>query len=138
MLIQVYFSHLQQQLYNRLATWLNGYVFMFLNHYAVLHFKPIWYTIKDNMITMHLTAKVIDYSSDPINIKKAAKMLNKVDTITLRDFDSEKVLKEMGVLYEIIFVDDGSQDGTLEVLRKEAATNSNIRYIIFSFRHKVL
>ena len=37
----------------------------------------IWYTIKDNMITMHLTAKVIDYSSDPINIKKAARDIAK-------------------------------------------------------------
>ena len=32
----------------------------------------IWYTIKDNIITMHLTAKVIDYSSDPINVIRAA------------------------------------------------------------------
>ncbi|WP_455963819.1 RHS repeat-associated core domain-containing protein, partial [Bacteroides bouchesdurhonensis] len=32
----------------------------------------IWYTLKDNVVTMHLTAKVINNSSDNINVKRAA------------------------------------------------------------------
>lgn len=43
-----------------------------------------------------------------------------------------KVLKEMDVLHELIFVDDGSNDKTLEILIDFAEKNENIKFISFS------
>src|SRR5436305_2670755 len=44
-----------------------------------------------------------------------------------------------GTLYEIIFINDGSKDGTLEKIITASALNSNIHYISFSrnFGHQV-
>jgi hypothetical protein len=38
-----------------------------------LHGDSIWYTKDDNVITMHVTGKVINQSSDNINVSRAAK-----------------------------------------------------------------
>ena len=43
----------------------------------------------------------------------------------------EAILKPLG-RYEIIFVDDGSADGTLAAIRAAAATNPQIRYLSFT------
>jgi dolichol-phosphate mannosyltransferase len=51
---------------------------------------------------------------------------------------SETVMK-IGVSYELIFVNDGSIDSSLEVIRKIAKTDQHIRYIDFSrnFGHQI-
>lgn len=33
----------------------------------------IWYTLNDNIVTMHVAAKIFNNSSDNINMKRAAK-----------------------------------------------------------------
>src|ERR1700757_3086423 len=38
-------------------------------------------------------------------------------------------------LYEFVFVDDGSQDNTCDLVKKEAETDSNIKLIEFSYNH---
>ena len=43
-----------------------------------------------------------------------------------------KIIEEMGVTWEFVFVDDGSTDRTLALLRKMATTDRRIRYISFS------
>ena len=43
-----------------------------------------------------------------------------------------KVLKQMPCDYEIVFIDDGSGDGTLSVIEALAKENSSVRYISFS------
>lgn len=42
------------------------------------------------------------------------------------------VLRAMGHPYEIIFIDDGSRDGTASILREIAAADSNVRVLLLS------
>lgn len=42
------------------------------------------------------------------------------------------VLKKMNTEYEILFINDGSKDNTLSVLKKFAEKDNNVRYISFS------
>jgi glycosyltransferase involved in cell wall biosynthesis len=49
------------------------------------------------------------------------------------------VLKEMEVSYELIFVNDGSKDGSLVVLKELAKQNQHVKYLDFSrnFGHQI-
>lgn len=44
----------------------------------------------------------------------------------------KKVLEEMPYSYEILFIDDGSRDGTLSVMENIAREDSHVHYISFS------
>jgi len=44
-------------------------------------------------------------------------------------------LDNLPIEYEYIFVDDGSNDNTVEILRKEAIIDSRIKLVIFSYNH---
>lgn len=43
-----------------------------------------------------------------------------------------KTMKTMGCTYELLFVDDGSSDNTLEILKAASENDPHIRYISFS------
>ena len=42
-----------------------------------------------------------------------------------------KTMKTMGCTYELLFVDDGSSDNTLEILKAASENDPHIRYISF-------
>ncbi len=43
-----------------------------------------------------------------------------------------KVLKSIGLQYEILFIDDGSKDKTLEIIKSKAKEDNKVKYISFS------
>jgi len=56
---------------------------------------------------------------------------------SISDFynDTLKICETLKIKYEIIFIDDGSTDNTLEKMRKFKKTNNNVHYV--SFYHKI-
>ena len=57
---------------------------------------------------------------------------NEEESIPLFYREMERVRMKMGEKFEYIFINDGSSDGTLSVLRKLHATDSNVHYLSFS------
>ncbi len=57
---------------------------------------------------------------------------NEEEAIPLFYKEINKVIKEMKVSFELIFVNDGSKDKTLEILRTLAKKDKKVRYISFS------
>ena len=57
---------------------------------------------------------------------------NEEESIPLFYQAMERVRMEMGEKFEYIFINDGSSDGTLSVLRKLHVTDSNAHYLSFS------
>ena len=66
-----------------------------------------------------LLSVVLPSYNEEASIPRAA------DTITA-------ILTQAGIDHELIFVDDGSRDGTLRILRELAASDSRVKYISFS------
>ncbi|MGT2910915.1 glycosyltransferase family 2 protein [Streptococcus cameli] len=57
---------------------------------------------------------------------------NEEETIPIFFHETEKVRKEMGEFFEYIFINDGSKDATLSVLRQLASEQPAVRYLSFS------
>ena len=57
---------------------------------------------------------------------------NEEESIPLFYREMERVRMEMGEKFEYIFINDGSSDRTLSVLRKLHVTDSNVHYFSFS------
>lgn len=64
----------------------------------------IWYTIQDNIVTMHITAKVINYSSEDVNVGDRARQITKR---LGRDYTGEMVID--GETYQMVV--DASIEG---------------------------
>jgi glycosyltransferase involved in cell wall biosynthesis len=74
-----------------------------------------FFDVADNMVDISVIIPVLDEKD---NLKRLLPRL-------------ERVLDSVGLTYEVIFVDDGSQDGSTAVLRESAAEAPRIRLIEF-------
>lgn len=57
---------------------------------------------------------------------------NEQEALPLFYKEVAKVLEEMGQDYELLFINDGSEDDTLHILRQLAKTDKHVRYLSFS------
>jgi len=67
----------------------------------------------------------------PIEISVVIPVFNEEGSLATLHADLTRVLARQGAAYEILFIDDGSRDGTLEVLAGLAAADSRVRAISF-------
>ena len=49
--------------------------------------------------------------------------------------ETKEVLNKLPIEYEYIFVDDGSKDKTVEIIKEEAKNDTKIKLIVFSYNH---
>ena len=46
--------------------------------------------------------------------------------------ETTSIVKSMGMDYEILFVNDGSRDNTLQLIKEFASTDEHVKYLSFS------
>ena len=57
------------------------------------------------------------------------------EVITRFVYEMTEELKVLDVAYEIVFIDDGSKDKTVAIIKEHAKTNKNIKLIELSYNH---
>ena len=70
--------------------------------------------------------------STSVTISIVVPCYNEEDALPLFYEEATEVLEEMGCTYELLLVDDGSKDGTLEIMREFAAADQHVSYLSFS------
>ena len=65
-------------------------------------------------------------------ISVVAPILNEQSNILILYERIKKTILDSGHIYEILFIDDGSNDGSLDLLKEVAAKDNNVRVISFS------
>lgn len=68
----------------------------------------------------------------PVELSIVVPCYNEEEALPLFYETTSKVVAGMGVSCEFVFVDDGSSDGTLGLLRKLSADDPRVRYVSFS------
>ena len=61
-----------------------------------------------------------------------ASVYNEQECVNAFYADLVSVFADMGILYEVVFVNDGSTDGSLDVLRQIVRHDANVKVIDFS------
>ncbi|MGG7036237.1 MAG: glycosyltransferase family 2 protein, partial [Flavobacterium sp.] len=49
--------------------------------------------------------------------------------------ETKEVLEKLPVTYEYVFVDDGSKDKTVDIIREQAKSDNRIKLVVFSYNH---
>lgn len=49
--------------------------------------------------------------------------------------ETKEVLDQLPVTYEYVFVDDGSKDNTVTIIKEQAALDARIKLVVFSYNH---
>lgn len=49
--------------------------------------------------------------------------------------ETREVLNDLPVAYEYIFVDDGSKDKTVDIIREQAQSDPRVKLVVFSYNH---
>lgn len=70
--------------------------------------------------------------SEPKKISIVIPSFNEEGNILIMVETLHKVIKPLNFEYELIFVDDGSKDATISILKELAATDENLYYIELS------
>lgn len=72
-------------------------------------------------------------NQSPPDLSIVIPVYNEKDNLPILNDELQSVLSGLGSSYEIILVDDGSQDGSFEVMRTLQAGNPNLRVIRFKY-----
>ena len=70
--------------------------------------------------------------TDKIDLSLVVPCYNEQEALPYFYKELKKVIKELPYQYEIVFVNDGSKDDTLSVLREMAREDVHVKYISFS------
>jgi dolichol-phosphate mannosyltransferase len=68
---------------------------------------------------------------DPVELSVVIPVYNEEENIQILANELKESLNKLGMRYEIIFVDDGSEDGTFLRIQEACSQNGHIRAIIF-------
>lgn len=49
--------------------------------------------------------------------------------------ETKEVLEKLPIIYEYVFVDDGSKDKTVEIIKEQAKLDARIKLVVFSYNH---
>ena len=70
----------------------------------------------------------------PPRLSIVVPLFNEEENLPALDGEIRAALEPLGLAYEVLYVDDGSTDGGLEVLREMAARDGRIRIL----RHRMV
>lgn len=83
---------------------------------------------KDAEVAMDTTTKTIQHC----RISLIVPCYNEQDALPFFYKEVTRVMRDLPVDYELLFIDDGSGDGTLALLKKLAAQDAHVQYYSFS------
>src|SRR4051812_8513212 len=76
-------------------------------------------------------ARSVSPAAPRLDLSIVIPVYNEEDNLRELHTELEATLKPLSIGYEIIFVDDGSKDGSRDILRELVEKNSAVRAILF-------
>jgi glycosyltransferase involved in cell wall biosynthesis len=74
----------------------------------------------------------LDTLNDPLMLSVVVPVFNEEDNLPSLYQELKKTLDKERISFELIFVDDGSHDGSLEIIKQLSKNDSRVRYASFS------
>ncbi len=76
--------------------------------------------------------KQYDYPRNRLRFSVVIPVFNEEENLELLHTRLTKVMRDLGENYEVIFVDDGSTDGSFQVLKRLRQEDNNVKVIRFT------